>query len=179
MTLALDTLPSPVGTLSIVSRAGALIALHLGAVDGLQRALARRFGACTLEPMADAGGITSALRRYFDGEVHAIDALTVDAGGTPFQRRVWEALRRIPAGSTTSYGELAAALGQPGASRAVGLANGSNPVAIVVPCHRVIAANGGLGGYSGGLARKRWLLAHERAAGWHDDLFASAAHAPS
>ena len=83
--------------------------------------------------------------------------------GTPFQQRVWSALREIPFGDTASYGELAARIGQPTASRAVGLANGRNPIAIVVPCHRVIGAAGGLIGYAGGLDRKRWLLDHERA----------------
>jgi len=87
----------------------------------------------------------------------------VRAGGTPFQRVVWAALREIPPGRTTSYGQLAARLGRPGASRAVGLANGANPVAIAVPCHRVIGADGTLTGYGGGIERKRWLLEHERA----------------
>ncbi len=101
------------------------------------------------------------LGRYFAGELKAIDRLKTANGGTAFQRKVWAALRTIPARATTSYGELAARLGMPKAARAVGLANGANPIAIVVPCHRVIGANGTLTGYGGGLARKRWLLAHE------------------
>ncbi len=83
------------------------------------------------------------------------------AGGTDFQRRVWAALREIPSGTTRTYGDIAAELGEPGAARAVGLANGANPVAIVVPCHRVIGSAGALTGFGGGLERKRWLLEHE------------------
>jgi len=102
-----------------------------------------------------------ALRRYFDGDIAAIDALEVTTGGTPFQRAVWSALRRIPAGQTTSYGALAAEIERPRAVRAVGHANGSNPVGLIVPCHRVIGASGQLTGYAGGIERKRWLLEHE------------------
>ena len=105
----------------------------------------------------------AAIESYFAGDIAAIDRIPVDLGGTPFQQEVWTRLRRIPAGSTTSYGELARALGSPGAMRAVGMANGRNPVPIVVPCHRVIASDGTLGGYGGGLPIKRWLLAHEGA----------------
>lgn len=103
------------------------------------------------------------LEGYFSGDISAIDNLGVETAGTPFQREVWAALRRIPARRTISYGELAVGLGRPKAIRAVGLANGANPVAIVVPCHRVIGADGSLTGYGGGLERKRWLLAHEGA----------------
>jgi methylated-DNA-[protein]-cysteine S-methyltransferase len=95
--------------------------------------------------------------------VPALDGLTVTTGGTDFQRSVWKALRAIPAGETRTYGQLAAAIGSPKAVRAVGLANGRNPVALIVPCHRVIGANGTLTGYAGGLERKRWLLQHEGA----------------
>jgi methylated-DNA-[protein]-cysteine S-methyltransferase len=91
-----------------------------------------------------------------------IDTLPVETGGTPFQREVWHALREIPCGTTTSYGKLAELIGRPAAMRAVGLANGANPVAVVVPCHRVIGANGSLTGYGGGIERKRWLLDHEK-----------------
>jgi methylated-DNA-[protein]-cysteine S-methyltransferase len=95
--------------------------------------------------------------------VNAVERLPVRTNGTPFQQQVWAALREIPAATTMSYGELARKLGKPGASRAVGRANGSNPVGIVVPCHRVIGADGSLTGYGGGMDRKRWLLEHERA----------------
>ena len=105
----------------------------------------------------------TALEAYFAGDLTALDGLEVETAGTPFQRTVWAALRRIPAGRTLSYGALAAEIGKPKAVRAVGLANGSNPIGVVVPCHRVIGANGALTGYGGGLPRKRWLLEHEGA----------------
>lgn len=104
-----------------------------------------------------------ALAAYFDGDLHAIDDVPTATGGTTFQRTVWQALRDIPIGETRSYGQLATAIGQPRAVRAVGLANGANPIGIIVPCHRVIGANGSLTGYGGGLERKRWLLEFERA----------------
>ena len=100
---------------------------------------------------------------YFAGDIHAIDDIPTATAGTAFQREVWRALRAIPAAETISYGQLAQRIGRPRAVRAVGLANGSNPVGVVVPCHRVIGANGSLTGYGGGLHRKEWLLAHERA----------------
>ena len=103
------------------------------------------------------GRLRRQLQEYFQGERREFD-LPLDLAGTPWQRKVWSALLEIPYGSTTSYGELAARLGKPGGSRAVGRANGENYVAIVVPCHRVIQADGGLRGYGGGLHRKRWLL---------------------
>jgi methylated-DNA-[protein]-cysteine S-methyltransferase len=102
-----------------------------------------------------------ALEAYLAGDLEALEPLAVRTGGTPFQREVWAALRTIPAGETRSYGELAARLSRPGAMRAVGMANGANPISIVVPCHRVIGADGSLTGYGGGLPRKRWLLEHE------------------
>src|SRR5688500_16265974 len=107
--------------------------------------------------------IRDALTAYFDGELAAIDRIPVEAIGSEFQQRVWAELRKIPVGTTTSYGALAKKLGKPGASRAVGLANGSNPIGVVVPCHRVIGADGTLTGYGGGLPRKQWLLEHEGA----------------
>lgn len=110
----------------------------------------------------DPSGLADALRRYFDGDLGAIADLPVRFDrGTPFQQEVWSALRTIPLGETISYAELAERVGRPTGYRAVGSANGQNPVGIVVPCHRVIASDGTLGGYAGGLDRKRWLLAHE------------------
>ena len=97
----------------------------------------------------------------FTGALTALDALPVATAGTPFQRAVWQALREIPCGTTVSYAALAQKIGKPSAMRAVGLANGSNPIGVVVPCHRVIGADGSLTGYGGGLDRKRWLLDHE------------------
>jgi methylated-DNA-[protein]-cysteine S-methyltransferase len=104
---------------------------------------------------------TSRIRDYFSGDHHAIDSIPVNAGGTPFQQQVWHALRAIPSGTTMTYGALALQLGRPTASRAVGAANGANPIGIVVPCHRVIGANTSLTGYARGLERKTWLLRHE------------------
>ncbi|HZT75549.1 MAG TPA: methylated-DNA--[protein]-cysteine S-methyltransferase [Vicinamibacterales bacterium] len=110
------------------------------------------------------------LRDYFAGDAAAIGDLPLDLHGAEFERRVWRALLRIPAGETRSYGSLAKALGNPGAARAVGMANGANPIAIIVPCHRVIGSSGSLTGYGGGLDRKTWLLDHERR--WRrDQLF--------
>jgi methylated-DNA-[protein]-cysteine S-methyltransferase len=101
------------------------------------------------------------IRRYFAGELAAIDSLPVKTAGTAFQREVWRGLREIDCGTTISYATLAERIGRPAAVRAVGLANGANPVGIIVPCHRVIGANGSLTGYGGGIERKRWLLKHE------------------
>jgi methylated-DNA-[protein]-cysteine S-methyltransferase len=109
------------------------------------------------------GGLTKAIARYFAGDLAAIDALPVQTAGTPFQREVWFALREIPCGTTISYAKLAQKIGRPNAFRAVGLANGSNPIGVVVPCHRVIGSDGSLTGYGGGIERKRWLLRHEHA----------------
>lgn len=105
--------------------------------------------------------VVEALAAYFHGDLRAIDSVQIDPRGTDFQRRVWAALRTIPPGTTWSYAELARAVGQPSAMRAVGAANGRNPIALIVPCHRVIASDGTLCGYGGGLDRKRWLLRHE------------------
>jgi len=107
--------------------------------------------------------IREPLEAYFDGELSALDTIPVLAKGTPFQQQVWTALRTIPAGTTLSYSALAQQIGRPTAVRAVGLANGSNPIGVVVPCHRVIGANGTLTGYGGGINRKSWLLTHEGA----------------
>ncbi|HEY3989481.1 MAG TPA: methylated-DNA--[protein]-cysteine S-methyltransferase [Acidobacteriaceae bacterium] len=119
-------------------------------------------GGYTLTKQRDPFGLTTRLAAYFNGDVQAIDDIPTATAGTPFQREVWRALRDIPAAQTISYGQLAQRIGRPRAVRAVGLANGSNPVGVVVPCHRVIGADGSLTGYGGGLHRKEWLLAHER-----------------
>ncbi len=121
---------------------------------------ARPLCACSSE---DSAAHIAALRAYFAGDLTAIDNLPVETAGTLFQRLVWRALREIPCGQTISYAQLAQRIGRPAAARAVGLANGANPVSIVVPCHRVIGASGSLTGYGGGLERKRWLLTHEDA----------------
>jgi methylated-DNA-[protein]-cysteine S-methyltransferase len=161
MQLFRERVPSPIGTILLVSDGEALHALDFEDFeDRALRLLERYHGPCELVP-GRAAGVAERLAAYFAGELTALDAIPVQTGGTKFQRRVWRALRDIPAGSTMSYGRLAAALGAPTASRAVGLANGANPVALVLPCHRVIGANGSLTGYGGGLSRKAWLLRHE------------------
>jgi methylated-DNA-[protein]-cysteine S-methyltransferase len=123
----------------------------------------RRFGSAAISECDDPAGAASALQRYFAGDLTAVDALPVDTGGTPFQTSVWRALRTVPAGKTISYSELARRIGAPTAVRAVGAANGANPVPIVIPCHRIIGTSGKLVGYGGGMERKDWLLRHE---GW-------------
>ncbi len=128
----------------------------------MRRLLRLHYGSYTLVPTPDAGLIGRCIQAYFEGELGAVDATPVRTGGTIFQRMVWDALRLIPPGTTTTYGCLAERIGRANAHRAVGFANGSNPVAVVVPCHRVIGANATLTGYGGGLHRKEWLIAHER-----------------
>jgi O-6-methylguanine DNA methyltransferase len=122
--------------------------------------------------MRDSAGVHDALTAYFAGEIDALDALDVAPQGTEFRQRVWKELREIHAGSTISYGELAARVGAPGAARAVGTANATNPICLVIPCHRVVRAGGALGGYGFGVDRKRWLLGHETRPG---GLFANTA----
>lgn len=131
----------------------------------LHRLLRRHYGAdaVRLRAASRASAANGALRAYFAGDTGCLAGLPVRTNGTGFQRMVWDALRGIPVGQTVSYGALAARIGRPAAMRAVGLANGANPVSIVVPCHRVIGAGGALTGFGGGLERKRWLLAHEGA----------------
>jgi methylated-DNA-[protein]-cysteine S-methyltransferase len=164
MRLLLDRFVSPIGTILLVSdEDGALRALDFEDYEArMQKLLRRHYGAVELRGGVAPKEARRALGAYFGGDLDALSIVRVATGGSPFQREVWAALRRIPAGATRSYGELAAKLGRSGASRAVGLANGANPVAVVVPCHRVIGASGALTGYGGGLPRKRWLLDHER-----------------
>lgn len=160
--------PEPIGpVLLAATEDGVLVALDFGAPEDRMLALLRtRFGPdVALVDADDPGGLASAVRAYFGGAVTALDQVPVDGGGTPFQRRVWAALREIPAGETRSYGQIAARIGRPGASRAVGMANSQNPINLAVPCHRVIGSTGTLTGYGGGIERKRWLLAHERETG--------------
>jgi methylated-DNA-[protein]-cysteine S-methyltransferase len=114
-----------------------------------------------LTPRGGASPARRALEGYFAGALDALGGLQTATGGTDFQRAVWAALRTIPVGCTMSYGALAARIGRPKATRAVGLANGANPIAVIVPCHRVIGADKSLTGFGGGLERKSWLLAHE------------------
>jgi methylated-DNA-[protein]-cysteine S-methyltransferase len=156
-----DEIASPVGPLTIAERAGRLCLLHFGPLDDHVLTMFERWYPREPRERRPIPAIATALARYFAGEIHAINDVAVELNGTPFQKSVWNALRRIPAGSTVSYATLAKRIGQRTAVRAVGAANGANPVAIVVPCHRVIGSDGSLTGYGGGLERKQWLLAHE------------------
>lgn len=157
-------MPSPVGELVLIWSPGALRVLEFDYErQRLEKLLRLHYGAYRLTSELVPAELRNPIEAYFDGELSAIDTIPVETGGTLFQRKTWAALREIPAGSTITYGELAERIGRRGACRAVGLANGANPVSIVVPCHRVIGANGALTGYGGGLNRKRWLLEHERA----------------
>jgi methylated-DNA-[protein]-cysteine S-methyltransferase len=158
---------TPVGPMALYGVDGELVGLTLdgghGADHPVEQHLARHLGAYTVQRAPDAAGAVARLARYFAGDLAALDEQPVRLLGTDFQRDVWTALRAIPAGQTRSYGELANALGRKDAVRAVAAANGANPVAVFVPCHRVIAANGTLWGYGGGLPMKQWLLSHEGA----------------
>jgi len=164
MTFFVDRLPTPIGELMVIADDKDRLRTvdwsdHEDRAMRLLRAQYRP--SIELKPRRDPGGLSTALRKYFKGDLRAIDKLPVATAGTDFQRSVWKALRGVRCGSTVSYGELARRIGRDSAVRAVGHANGSNPISIVVPCHRVIGSNGTLTGYGGGLERKRWLLAHE------------------
>ena len=151
----IERLSTPVGALTVVTNAVALVAVHF---DESPYAADRSDAPTRLHH-----DVIARLTAYFAGDRHAIDAIPVEPAGTAFQRQVWLMLRRIPAGTTWSYRELAARVERPAAIRAVGAANGANPIPVVLPCHRVIGSNGRLVGYGGGLDRKKWLLAHEGA----------------
>lgn len=163
----LDRLATPIGTMLVATDpSGSLRALdweeHVERMLRLLRLHYGRAGFALSEGRAPAR-IREPLERYFAGELDAVASIHVATGGTAFQREVWAALRNIPAGETVSYGALASAIGRSAAVRAVGHANGSNPIGVVVPCHRVIGKDASLTGYAGGIERKRWLLGHERA----------------
>jgi methylated-DNA-[protein]-cysteine S-methyltransferase len=165
MQLLMDRIGTPIGEMVIVAdHEGNLRATFWTDREAqLHDALQRQYGqnGFTLEAAGNPHGLTNAIARYFAGELTAIDSLPVQTAGTSFQREVWRALREISCGTTLSYAKLAERIGRPNAVRAVGLANGSNPVGVVVPCHRVIGSDGSLTGYGGGIERKRWLLEHE------------------
>jgi methylated-DNA-[protein]-cysteine S-methyltransferase len=165
-TFTLERLRTKIGTLLLLTDArGRLRALDWEDHEPRMRRLLRAQYGCDIKTVkaVKASAARRALERYFAGDVRALDRLRTQTLGTPFQRRVWAALREIPVGKTVTYGALAKRLGCPSASRAVGAANGANPIPIVVPCHRVIGAGGALTGYGGGIERKRWLLRHEGA----------------
>jgi methylated-DNA-[protein]-cysteine S-methyltransferase len=165
-----DRLATPIGELLIVAdKDGNLRTIDWTDHEArMKRQLDRHYGpkngkggGYSLTPARDPGGLTSAMRRYFKGDLGVLASLPVKTAGTPFQTSVWRALRKIKGGTAISYAELARRIGRPKAVRAVGLANGQNPISIVVPCHRVIGSDGSLTGYGGGLTRKKWLLEHE------------------
>lgn len=166
-TLFIERMSTPLGTLVLMTDEDDRVrALDWSDYEPRMNKLLRlhhRGEETLLRERAKPSAARRALEAYFNGALDAIDPIATATNGTPFQERVWAALRYIPVGQTLSYGQLADAIGQPRAVRAVGLANGANPVGIIVPCHRVIGANGSLTGYGGGLERKRWLLAHEGA----------------
>jgi methylated-DNA-[protein]-cysteine S-methyltransferase len=149
----IERVSSPVGVLTVVTRADALVAIRFGEAPDLSGPVD--------PPSLLHADIIGRLAAYFGGDRTAIDTIPVDPGGTAFQRQVWLMLRRIRAGTTWSYRQLAERVDRPSAVRAVGAANGANPIPIVLPCHRVIGSDGRLVGYGGGMACKKWLLAHE------------------
>lgn len=157
-----DRVETPVGPMVLLARDNKLLLLEFAdAADRLSREMKSRFADADHQPADDPFGLSSRVRAYFAGELSAVEGIDTDSGGSEFQLRVWAELKSIPCGTTISYGELARRLGNGQAMRAVGLANGRNPISVVVPCHRVIGADGSMTGYGGGLARKIWLLRHE------------------
>jgi methylated-DNA-[protein]-cysteine S-methyltransferase len=164
MNLLLQRLETPLGLALLVCDAqGRLRAVDFSEYEARMLKLLRiHYRTFELQPAAVPATIEQAFHSYFAGDVKALNNVECETNGTEFQRRIWQTLRTIPAGSTSTYGELAQRLGLSNAARAVGLANGANPLSIIVPCHRLIGANGSLTGYAGGLHRKEWLLNHER-----------------
>lgn len=161
--LEVGVMDTPIGPLGLAAEDGVLVAVTFDGGAPLREWAARVLGPCALHEVEDPAGVTGPVRHFFAGEVDALASVPVRLHGTEFQRRTWEALRRIPPGKTWSYRRLAEEIGDPRATRAVGAANGQNPIPVVVPCHRVIGTSGHLTGFGGGLERKRWLLQHEGA----------------
>ncbi len=160
--LKIDRLNSPIGQIAIVTAENNLCALDFADYETRMMALlARRYDSIELVPQSNPSGITERLQAYLAGDLTSLHDIPIHIGGTPFQQQIWAKLREIPIGETWTYGRLAQEIGKPTASRAVGMANSLNPIAIVIPCHRVIGAQGKLTGYAGGIDRKRWLLQHE------------------
>ncbi|MEM8530208.1 MAG: methylated-DNA--[protein]-cysteine S-methyltransferase [Chloroflexota bacterium] len=163
-TLYTDYVETPIGDVILVADGESLVFVDFANnEERLQRLLARRYRQFTLAQHTGVNGFAAQVKRYFDGELQALGSLPVSTGGTSFQQGVWLKLRDIPVGQTMSYGQLAAQVDLPKGARAVGMANGLNPIGIVLPCHRVIGTNQSLTGYAGGVERKRWLLRHEGA----------------
>ncbi len=162
LALAIDQIDTPIGRVLIVVEGRALIALDFAdCTERMHRLLEQRVGQVATEPTRDPAGLSSAVRRYFLGQTDALQQVPLAMHGTEFQQKAWQALRTVPPGATSTYMDQAKRLGAPHAARAVGRANALNPIAIAVPCHRLIGSDGSLTGYAGGLERKRWLLRHE------------------
>ena len=166
-TLWFDQIETPIGCIVLVCDEQSLCALEFAdTIEEVRPRLQRRYGQIELTQRTNPHQASDRVRAYFAGDLGAIDAIAVTYGGTAFQQSVWRALRHIPAGRTMSYSQLAEHIGRAQAQRAVGAANGQNPISIVVPCHRLIGASGSLVKYGGGLERKLWLLRHEGANGF-------------
>ena len=159
-----DRIQTPIGDMILVARDGVLMLLEFEDATGrVEREMKLRFKNFELQQTENPFGLSQIMQNYFSGSINAIDNILTDGGGTTFEKSVWAELRKVPSGTTVSYGSIARKLGDINLSRAVGTANGRNPIAIVVPCHRVIGADGSMTGYGGGIARKEWLLRHEGA----------------
>lgn len=164
-TLYIDRIESELGEIVVVAAGDQLCAVDFAEYgERLQRSLQRRYGAYVCEPRVNPIGSCDRIRAYLSGELDSLSHIPITQTGTPFQQQVWSQLRRIPAGQTLTYSQLASQIGRPKASRAVGRANACNPIMIVVPCHRIVGTQNQLTGYAGGLERKRWLLEHEQSA---------------
>lgn len=178
-TIEYAVVPSPVGKVGLAWSGDTLLLSEMdvaksrsrwdteyeggGTVTRLKERILKRFPDATITKGSANAKPVRILERYFAGETAALDELRTDPGGTPFQASVWKHLRLIPAGGTSTYSRMAASAGSPGAARAAGGAVGSNPIPIVIPCHRIVGADGTLTGFGGGIRRKRWLLEHEGA----------------
>ena len=159
-----DQFDSRLGEILLAGTPDALCALDFGDCrERMNRLLGRHWPGAELELRPGFGGFRARIEAYLEGDLESLTTVQTQSRGTAFEEKVWACLRTIKPGSAISYGDMAARIGSPGAARAVGRANSLNPIALVVPCHRVIGGNGSLTGYAGGLERKRWLLAHE---GW-------------
>jgi methylated-DNA-[protein]-cysteine S-methyltransferase len=162
--LLVDYIESPIGKIIIVVDEGKMCALDFeGFEERMMKLLKRRYTNVELKQVDNPHGFSARVKDYLAGDYKSLDAIPVSTGGTPFQQQVWNALREIPTGQTFTYSQLAEKIGNPKAVRAVGMTNSLNPIAIVLPCHRVVGANASLTGYAGGLERKDWLLRHEGA----------------
>jgi methylated-DNA-[protein]-cysteine S-methyltransferase len=160
--LLYDEIASPIGKILIATMDDQLVALDFADdADRMHLLLNRRIGPFRLLKKRNPGNVATSVRQYFHGNLHAFDKVPLALFGSTFQERAWRALQTIHPGQIATYAEQAMKIGAPNAARAVGHANGQNPIAIAVPCHRVIGTNRRLTGYAGGLDRKRWLLAHE------------------